>query len=670
MGVSIGVVSQNVPQKGLWRDMQTVVWALCTPAVRRAGAEPSRVVVFVGSDLGKASSSSTAIPITADAISNGLSALTRQPEIARGTFSQFASKVDVAVFFETPALGLFDELHRQKKRVVYVPNLDWAVLGSTASWIRAIEARPWIELWARQPSIAKRLREILRSTANRVIEIPWSIPDVVRRDVSSTQKNTVGLYANIGNGGFNGRRALEETLRAFAAARKKEPRLRLTIKTVKAIDPRLGLDLTNVAVRVGFEPRGVVEKTLRDADAVVHVSRWEGFGYPAIEALHAGKPVLTHNGWPVGDLVEHHHDGLVVGAKHSGSMNLTPIWRVDETALANAMVAIANDALRGRLTAPEPSELVARQHAFRLILRQRLLRERPADVLVISAPSIPGGPRRSEQYWADGLAAHGYTVVKRSWDQLEDTLLRRSFDAIFAGKIPIVHLERIRQKSTSPIAVWHHDHYAMVRMRGWENRVLPLVDLYAEPQIIAGPKRAYVLPGPRSAGSRGYGHRPHFHPTKNERSGVVFIGNRCMQGKRIPLLDVIAKQTPIKVYGINQPRAPVYDAAADSVYRSARIALSINQLEARGYTSNRMFHACANGACVVAPEFEQSDKAAPRGVVLVKNDATSIANTIRSLEKSGRWREHAQQSERNMWRHHTWTDRVSKILVLLRRVKR
>lgn len=669
MGISIGVVSQNVPQKGLWRDMQTLVWALCTPAVRRAGAEPSRVVVFVGSDLAKASSSSAAVPITPAAIGNGLPALTRPPEIARGTFHQFVSKVDVAVFFETPALGLFDELHRQKKRVVYVPNLDWAVLGSSAGWIQAIAARPWIELWARQPSIAKRLREVLRTTASRVIAIPWSIPDVVRRDVSSTQKSTVTLYANIGNGGFKGRRALEETLRAFAVARKKEPRLRLTIKTVKTINSGLRLDLTNVAVRAGFEPRGEVEKTLRDADAVVHVSRWEGFGYPAIEALHAGKPVLTHNGWPVGDLVEHGHNGLVVGAKQSGSMNLTPVWRVDEPALADAMVKIANDALRARLTAPEPSELVARQHAFRLILRQRLLRESPADVLVISAPSIPGGPRRSEQYWADGLAAHGYTVIRRSWKQLDDTLLRRPFDAIFAGKIPIAHLERIRRKSTSPIAVWHHDHHAMVRR--WENRVLPLVDLYAEPQVIVGPKRAHVLPGPRSTGSRGHGHRPHFRPARNERSGVVFIGNRCLQlrGKRA-ILDEIAKRTPVKIHGINQPQSPVYDAAADNVYRSARIALSINQLEAPGYTSNRMFHACANGVCVVAPQFALSGKAAPRGVVLVKNDATVIANTVRALEKSGRWREHAQQSERDVWRHHTWTDRVSKILVLLRRVKK
>ena len=649
MTSSIGIVVPNTPDKGLWRDMQTIVWALATPPVRQCGLRPRRILVFAGG-----------ANITRQAITSGLPSLEHQPDPATGSFERFADAIDVAVFFETLAAAQFDALHRARKRVVYIPNLDWAQFGSDRAegWLHAMRARPWVEIWARQPSIAKELRRLLPGA--HIDLVSWSVPDVVMRDVACAKGGPVRLFLNAGNGGFNGRRAVRETLEAYAIARRSENRLAMIVKTIKPLDVRPEL-LRDVVVHRGFEPRRTVDQRLASADAVIHVSHWEGFGYCAIEALHAGKPVIAHRGWPVGDMVEHEHNGLLINAISPGRMNLTPKWTVDPSELARAMVRIADDDLRDRLTAPEPSELAARQHAFRLTARRLLLREPPARAIVLGGERIPGGPRRSEEYWSDALERHGYEVLRRSWDRVRESELKSHVDLVLVGKIPVPRLKWVRERTRAFVAVWHHDHHAIVRPGGWERGLVAIADLYMEPQVVNEPKHMHVLPGPRSTGDRGYGRRPRFRPADAKNIGVVFLGNPSTDN-RGSVIDAVRRLIPVESFGHGQPHAAIYDASADAIYRRARIALSISRVhDTEGYTSNRLYHACANGACVVAHSFPGDKRVVPDGVVLAK-DATTIVVTVRALLKSGKWREHARRSERSLWRHHTWTDRVSLIL--------
>ena len=49
--------------------------------------------------------------------------------------------------------------------------------------------------------------------------------------------------------------------------------------------------------------RADLSAALRDADAVLYPSRWEGLGLSLLEALHAGVPALVTDGWPMNEVM-------------------------------------------------------------------------------------------------------------------------------------------------------------------------------------------------------------------------------------------------------------------------------------------------------------------------------------------------------------------------------
>ena len=362
----IGIVTTDDPHKGLWRDAESLVWALS----RHGDQPPVDVTCFSISERDALERDPDA------AVAARCPAHSRAGVSARTPLVDWLDGLSALISVEYMMPRVFELALRRGVRVAYVPNLDWAVLDSraedTAAWIEAVRGAG-VQVWARTPAIGAHLRGL--GIDSHVV--PWSIPEPVARSrrVRSGGRE-IRFLMNAGTGGYQNRRGVDIALRAFRAARGKNPALRLTLKTIRPLERYVPPDLfppgDGVEVIEGFYKRAEIAALYGDCDVVLHPSRWEGFGIALLEALHAGVPVLATDGWPMNELVG--RGGLLVRAEPSGMFRLTPRWECDADALAAAMLRVAEDAgLRQQLSCADRDRLEERQLAFVETARRLLL---------------------------------------------------------------------------------------------------------------------------------------------------------------------------------------------------------------------------------------------------------------------------------------------------------
>ena len=256
---------------------------------------------------------------------------------------------------------------------MFVPNLDWAVLldGTPVTrWADAVGGSD-VDVWAR----TRQTQAALAAAGLDSTLVGWSIADNVCLRRAPPARDEVVFFMNAGRGGWQRRRGVDIALEAFALLRQRRPRTRLILKTLRPLrdmagDAPLGAGVTVVH---GWLSTNALLALRRAADVVLHPSRWEGLGYPALEALHDGVPVLATDGWPMNELVTHERTGLLVAARPSGTMRLAARWECDVDALAAAMQRMVDDPdLRARLTCAAPRTWIAGKTRFPEAVRRAL----------------------------------------------------------------------------------------------------------------------------------------------------------------------------------------------------------------------------------------------------------------------------------------------------------
>lgn len=647
----VGIISVTDPTKGLWRDVETLVWMLRHDPVRPNGKVVDSIDVFcLEDDI-----------LVAKKPLRGASLEGAEVVADDVTIGEFVESVDVIVSCEIVTPELLNLASRSNKRFIYVPNLDCAALkgGRVDQWAMTLRINPGVHVWAKQVSIQKALAAF----GIESIYVPWSIPDPVVRDRDARTRNAVLLFLNAGNGGSQGRRGVDIALQAFAKARARCDRLLLALKTIKPLSEYAQSAqhlLDGVKLVEGFSDRYIIDEMMADADAVVHVSRWEGFGIPMLEALHAGVPVIATDGWPVGDMIEHGHNGLLVKATHKGRKNMTAHWEVDVDDLADKMVQIVDFELRDRMTCPTPSELAARQHAFLLKGRASILGESTPRITVVSSPlNIPS--RRSEVYVGDAFENHGYEVERVEWSKHSGKDIGVDRDFVLVSKPP-PEFVRNAKPSAKLLLLWHFDSPEYIEE--WYEKVSPFADVCFVPYKSAKENSVMLYPGPRSTGDRGPGKRSFTRPKIEQRHDVVFIGGSHTE--RAPLLGHIGRHSKLTCFGPGMEGGPTWDAKSDAAYRSGKVALSISRYKGRykivGYTSNRLFHATAVGVFVVAEDFPGLSDLYPDCIASFDTGADAVTVIEHALSDDEYRRSMALKAEKHTWRNHTWDDRVSTIL--------
>jgi SAM-dependent methyltransferase len=671
----IGILAKNDPRHGIWRYAETILWALEGDPVRSCGRRPRAVSLFATPDyraIERAPLRSRASPPKADCPS----------AVAPGTsFVDWLQRLDVMIVCEKLLPALFSEAARRGVRVVYIPNLDWATFeGSTERWGAEVQ-RLGCDVWAQTTQVAATLRK-----AGVACElVPWSIPDPVRCDRDVQRDGGVTFLVNAGLGGWHNRRGVDIALQAFAIARQKIDGVRLVVKTIKPLARYVPADLVDVPgleVIEGFVSRDDLRALHGRADAVLYPSRWEGLGLSLLEALHAGVPVMTTDGWPMNEFVEHGHNGLLVPARRAGTVRLAPHWECTPKALADAMVRFATDrTLRRRITCPDPSELTSHQHRFVLRVRQLLLRESPPCVILFRSRSKPAW-RRSEEYWADALRLHGYRVEVAFFDTPWPAV-RRLFDHphdfVLVSKPPTELLASIRKLTEAPVVLWHHDRCSL--LRGWLQSAVPWVDLVCVPESgledqisLNGTRALTLLPGAKVDGDRGPGRRPVAGADPDVGPDVVFLGSGRATGNRRSVLRALSRHFDVHVFGAGwrtpglRARSPIWGTQAAAVNRRAKVVLSIsNSATTPDYTSNRLFNSCGAGACVMAEAYPGLETHYPaEAVTRFKSPEECVRTARRLLADSAERARMRDAAEDHTWRNHTWADRVGRLLDTVR----
>jgi glycosyltransferase involved in cell wall biosynthesis len=244
------------------------------------------------------------------------------------------TRVPYVVSFHDMTLSLVPETHTLKKRLL------------TSSLV------PWVARAARRiltPSESTR-RDVIRllgADPGRVRVIPYA-PSEAFRPASEGPERLASAYGVrapyfLYVGTIEPRKNLARTLRAFARVAPSLPQHQLVLvgdlgwKYEEVLAEARRPDLAHRVLLPGYVPEEDLPLLYSHALAFVYPSLYEGFGFPVVEAMACGAPVLTSRSSSLTEIAE------------GAAVLVDPL---DEKALAEAFAALAADAgLRRELRA-------------------------------------------------------------------------------------------------------------------------------------------------------------------------------------------------------------------------------------------------------------------------------------------------------------------------------
>jgi glycosyltransferase involved in cell wall biosynthesis len=241
-------------------------------------------------------------------------------------------RVPYVVSFHDMTLSLFPETHTLKKRLL------------TSSLI------PWVARGARRiltPSESTR-RDVIRLLGldpGRVRVIPYAASEAFRPASEGPGRlaTAYGVRAPyfLYVGTIEPRKNLARALRAFARAAPGLPQHQLVLvgdlgwKYEEVLAEARRPDLRGRVLLPGYVPEEDLPLLYTHAAAFVYPSLYEGFGFPVVEAMACGAPVLTSRSSSLTEIAE------------GASVLVDPL---DERDMAEAFMALGSDAdLRERL---------------------------------------------------------------------------------------------------------------------------------------------------------------------------------------------------------------------------------------------------------------------------------------------------------------------------------
>ena len=214
---------------------------------------------------------------------------------------------------------------------------------------------------------AATARVLEREGLANVVALPLALAAPLARARPSGAD--VVVYFNVGTGGPVDRRQVKLVLETFRALLPRLPSLHLLVKVhpdarrslgaIEAFHPRMRAidrELTNEQMRALHA----------QVDVTLFPSRFEGVGYPLLESLHAGVPVIATDAPPMNEIVVHERNGLLVRAHDAGRYGAQTIRDVEPDDLRVQIERCVTDrALLDRLKAGAGSGRVEAADAFR-----------------------------------------------------------------------------------------------------------------------------------------------------------------------------------------------------------------------------------------------------------------------------------------------------------------
>lgn len=236
-------------------------------------------------------------------------------------------------------------LMRKLRIQVLCTNMDKELrIGAIAAkmaGVRAIIPRRGVDYplknsWAYRLTYEKLTTGILansRSTKQALLRnSPWLNPDKIRvvynginpEQFTGAPKNHLKKEFNLDQkqfligfvGQLDERKDPVTLLTAFERLVQNSPRTRLIFVGQGPLEAELRRRSKGFSEKVIFAGfRDDISDIMKSIDVLVLPSLWEGFGIVLIEAMAAGKPVITSNCSNMPEIVQHGHDGFLVPAE-------------------------------------------------------------------------------------------------------------------------------------------------------------------------------------------------------------------------------------------------------------------------------------------------------------------------------------------------------------------
>ena len=148
------------------------------------------------------------------------------------------------------------------------------------------------------------------------------------------------------------RKRLNILIEAFHRVRKRYKKTHLVIKTDRSVSPGAGYNLAalitnfrlqgSVTLIENWLPPDKMAKIYPILDLYIHVSEWEGFGIPVIEAMSCGVPVATHAVQGPGEIVPY-SELLIYGSRIVNDGDVVLRWLEPNAVARSVMKAIEMD---------------------------------------------------------------------------------------------------------------------------------------------------------------------------------------------------------------------------------------------------------------------------------------------------------------------------------------
>lgn len=270
--------------------------------------------------------------------------------------------LDVAIFMERVHPSLFRRCQDRGIRTVLLATLDY-LPATQADLARGLEFVDLVVFTSEQgPRVLRELGH--ENVAPVVAGLSWS----PRHAEPSSDGCT--FYFNVGNFGGSDRRCVPMVLETFNTLLPQYPRARLRIKMLtppRRHHPDFARLHERIEVIEGRLSPAEMIALQAQADVSLFPTRVEGVGYPMLESLALGVPVVTTDAPPMNEFVREGETGLLVRAKETGRFGQQLTWDPDPAhfrAQIERLLGPEGPALRSRLAESAAREAQARQSGF------------------------------------------------------------------------------------------------------------------------------------------------------------------------------------------------------------------------------------------------------------------------------------------------------------------
>lgn len=246
-------------------------------------------------------------------------------EAPRTQLKDWLKNQDIVVIVERATPKLFELCKEQGIRCVVVPMIDWLPDDP-------VERRNGLKDADLVVTLTEQAAAVLQDDGlDNVRYIPaslyWEIPPP-----RPARKSRI-FYFNIGVGGPLNRRNVPMVLEIFNKLLEKHKHARLIMKMVPKARKYLG-DLGPLHPNIELIERSMTGEEMRElqrnADVSLFPTRFEGLGFPLLESLHSGVPVITTGAPPMSEFIVHERNGLHIKATAAGLFGGQKLWDLDK----------------------------------------------------------------------------------------------------------------------------------------------------------------------------------------------------------------------------------------------------------------------------------------------------------------------------------------------------